>query len=189
MDTQDSRGTRNTETTSIAYSTTSYVSNSSSSSCGYNWDDVRNGTVSFGVPGISALKYTERCCCICSSIKGRSRVPYLAIIEAWIRRQIFIPSKNRCYKSHLTNGIFTQETIDNLQPTKSYAEVTGTEMSKWMKVVTDQLLIARNIFDFEPNSRMSEQDFDMLVGLSKTQFEDLFSYVEKSLRNTKLRYK
>jgi len=154
----------------------------------YNNGNIRAGNVPFHIPNVSSVKYSERCCFICHNGTGRSRVPYLAVIDVWIQRRIFVPPKNRCCKSHLAHGLFSREALSAIEATNSHVVTTGLEMSKWMQALTDQFLVSRNFLDFEPSSRLTEAEFDMLLGLSKKQFEELFSYTTHSLRNTKLRY-
>jgi len=157
----------------------------------YSSRNIRQGIVPFHVPNVSSVPSTMNSCFICNRSSGsgsRCRVPYSAVIDAWIQKRIFVPPKNRCCKSHVAEGLFTLEAFQQIKATKSFAVTTGIEMSKWMHVVTDQLLVPKNLLDFEPTSRLTDKDFDMLLGLSKLQFEELFKYVSSDLRNTKLRY-
>jgi len=136
------------------------------------------------VPGMHSLVATERKCCICGG-KGRSRVPLSAVIDTWMNMQVFIPPSNRCCKIHIENGKLNKNIV--LRPQKQSAEISGTQLSKLMHGIASYFAKNKRTLDFD-GVKYDDQVYQMLLGVSKQNFEDLFKVTSKDMRNSKNRY-
>ncbi|OXA36758.1 hypothetical protein Fcan01_28473 [Folsomia candida] len=84
------------------------------------------------ITGVKTCKSTQNQCFICGCKTGRTRLPAGSIRQAWQLRQIFIPLKNRCCKSHLVDGKFTFQALEDIEVHKLGVELSGDKLFEWM---------------------------------------------------------
>jgi len=146
----------------------------------------RNGEMSFRIPGIPSLVSTERKCCVCGQ-KGRKRIPYCAILDAFVKRRIHIPTKNRCCSHHLENGRFTDIALLMMTPQTKDSYMTGKDVAKWMTLMANHCIRCQRTLDFGGDIHYDDCVYRMLLGIGKEDFDKLHLSCASKMRNSKNR--
>ncbi|OXA43866.1 hypothetical protein Fcan01_21665 [Folsomia candida] len=135
---------------------------------------------------IQGTKSTQSKCFICDSAGGRKSVPWSAIRQAWFKLNYYIPKTNRICPRHLDeNQRFTEEALLQIEATKQGIHVTSFDFGLWLHEVSDMPISPP--FSFNQGGVESGK-YKTWLGLEKTQFEDLLSYLpETEMRNTSAR--
>jgi len=144
------------------------------------------------LPGMKSTIVTQRKCCICGSHSGRHRIPTEALLQAWSEVEVFLPHGNRCCKSHIKESLFNEEALHTLKSStalKSYTVMNRNRLMSWIKDLTQFLKTQRSILNFGRDTRFTSTDFEILLGVSKENFETLFQCCNKDIKNSKNRYK
>lgn len=119
---------------------------------------------------------THSYCMICGYDKKTNLVvvPFNARKQVFVRRQLFIPSGNRCCKDHIIKSKFFENLIEQMEvySSKSVIEVSDlTNLLKDLSVTADQTLL-NNIAEFN----IPEKQIIMFTGL---KWENLIELREK----------
>jgi hypothetical protein len=147
---------------------------------------VKTGQVSFVIPGMKAVGASQGSCMVCGDKKGRSRVTIEARVDIWIRKRIFIPLGNRCCKHHLSDGIFKEEALNLIKPGPS-ALMTGQMVATWISTLTEVFSKPRMILDFEGGSPLTNDHYEMLLGVSRENFDTILELCQKSIKRSRNR--
>jgi hypothetical protein len=154
----------------------------------FSISEMRTGDVSFVIPGMNAVCATQGLCFICGSRNGRNRVQLEARVGAWVKRRIFIPSGNRCCKEHLVDGLLKEEALSQIKPGRSSALMTGKAVASWIFILTDVFCKPRCILDFEGTSPLTNDDYEMLLGVSRENFDRIMEQCQMPMRRSRNRY-
>jgi len=137
----------------------------------------------FAVKGMKSIKKTEKKCCLCKSEKERSIVPRTARVQMYKETGIRIPKNNRCCKSHLANKRFTPEVLKEKIILTEDTNMDSEEISEWIADLTGLAFKKGPLIDFEYNSDLTEEDYQILTGYSKVDFDVIMGYC-KSLHSS-----
>jgi len=146
----------------------------------------KTGELSFMIPGIPSLISTERKCCVCGC-SGRKRIPFCAILDAFVKRRIHIPPNNRCCDYHLEHGRFTDTALQLMTPQKKNSFMTGREVAKWMELMANHCIRSQKTLDFGGEKKYDDVVYQMMLGVKKDNFESLHTICKEHLRNSKNR--
>lgn len=133
------------------------------------------------------MSKTERRCFLCLSENGRARIPESAIIQVLRRLLIFIPKKNRVCKTNLEFGHFTEEALRRIKSSRDDCILDGDEITKWMKTLVSISNSQSIIMNFSKNSEFKSEDYLLLLGVTKSQFFEIFEKCKKYLYHSKNR--
>jgi len=147
----------------------------------------RSGEMSFRIPGIPSLVSTERKCCVCGQ-KGRKRIPYCAILDAFVKRRIHIPANNRSCSHHIENGRFTDTALLMMTPQTKHSYITGKDVAKWMSLMANHCIRCQRTLDFGRSIHYEDCVYTMLLGIKKEDFDTLHLSCSSKMRNSKNRY-
>ncbi|CAF2201363.1 unnamed protein product [Rotaria magnacalcarata] len=101
----------------------------------------------------------------------------------FIRSNILIPKGSRCCEDHVFNGRLRVETLNEVRPFKiTDVDFSSTDILTRLNKFRDYYNSIR-YFDFDPPFTMSEFDCYNLIGLSKSNFEDLIQSLTHSKIN------
>lgn len=137
---------------------------------------------SIRIPGIPSVKITENKCFICNK-KSRRKIPISARLDVWLKLKVFIPPNNRICTNHLEFGIFLEECLNTIQPMRNYSLMNESTISKWILQITDLVAVRQAPLNFDKESVYTEEDYSMMLGVSKEQFEILLEFVKKDIHN------
>ncbi|OXA37058.1 hypothetical protein Fcan01_28150 [Folsomia candida] len=70
------------------------------------------------IHGIRGYSSSESRRFLCHNRSGRCRVPKEAIKETWLRKKVYISPGSRCCRAHLTDTMFTEETLQRIEGTQ-----------------------------------------------------------------------
>jgi len=131
-----------------------------------------------------------QCRCMICGKDERHRIPRLALLQVWISKQVFIPVNNRTCSSHLNNGIFNHDALERIDATKYGVSMSGEELGKRIIDINTKSS-SQNLMSDIIRNQMSNTNYEMLFGITKVQFLDLYStYIEPStMRNSAVRHK
>jgi len=146
----------------------------------------KTGELAFMIPGIPSMISTERKCCVCGS-PGRKRIPFCAILDAYVKRRIHIPPNNRCCDHHLENGRFTETALLLMTPQKKNSYMTGREVAKWMDLMANHCIRSQKTLDFGGEKKYDDAVYQMMLGVKRDDFESLHTICKERLRNSKNR--
>lgn len=132
---------------------------------------------------------TEKNCCVCKgsntpahSEKRRCRIPRAALEHFWVINNIWLPANNRCCPHHIIEGRFTEEAVKTLRGhSKKGAWLSKLEIQEWLSHY--QMKAHENRVDVD-SSNMQDEDYELLFGVNKTNFDDLFASIKENLRWT-----
>jgi hypothetical protein len=106
--------------------------------------------------------------------------------QAWIKKKVYVSRKTRCCKSHLQNKRFTDESLAMITGKKNEVTLTDKEIVQWVNDITSEALRPGRFADFGVNSDMTSDDYKLLTGLSREEFDALHGHLS-GLRNTDVR--
>ncbi|OXA46806.1 hypothetical protein Fcan01_18239 [Folsomia candida] len=146
--------------------------------------------VPVGVPRIPVVDVpipsvisTQSHCFVCKS-PVRTRIKKRAIIEVFIRRGILIPENNRCCREHLHGEMLKEDVLTSLVSARDSSSLTGEQVSKWMVTLRGIITEKKLPIDFSKDSRLTNSDYEMLLGVSIDNFDVLLAHCQGSVRNT-----
>ena len=133
---------------------------------------------------IAITPKTEARCFICGE-NNRNRIPKRAIDDVWHKKKIRIPYNNRCCSRHLINNLFTEEALEQIHAEHEQSYATPEEFAQWFKNLD---LPQQPKFKLKLQfSTLDPEDYGLLTGFSKEQFDNILSFIEIDLRNTDTR--
>lgn len=122
-------------------------------------------------------------CCMC-----KRQGPKLVVVPVGVRHHIFItkeviiPAGARCCPNHL------QQNIDDLNPLSDSTLFNKTGITELVKFLRNEVLKKeRTRLDFDSGGNLASTDYQSLLGIPKTAFEDLLKYVEGKVKVTPVR--
>jgi len=134
---------------------------------------------------VNSCASSQRRCFICKSKDGRTCIPNIAVAQAWISSEVFVPKTNRCCKSHLNaKGEFNEAAMVVLKSIDNPIGVSGPNIFSLLQNVTELHNCKIGKMDFSDSGCLSDAHFKKLLGINKEQFSDLFKYSEESLKNS-----
>jgi len=128
-----------------------------------------------------------RMCCVCAAnIAGGAMTVtdedrYLLLLK----KNVFIPEGARCCPGHMTIRRFKSEAIDKIAPYSTQMKKLNAGdvqllVSKWQMLYEDKKRL-----DFDNSQSMSDNEYQALTSLSKSQFDDLIGRLSESkIRNS-----
>lgn len=137
--------------------------------------------------GIKAVSKTQRRCFLCKNENGRARIPESAVLQVLRQLLIFIPSNNRICKKHVEFGRFTDDALRLIKSDRESFIMDGDAITKWMKTLVSISNSQSCIMDFSKNSQFKTEDFMLLLGVTKSQFLEIFEKCKKYLYDSKNR--
>lgn len=126
--------------------------------------------------GINSTKMTQNSCFLCGKKSGRSRIPATALMQAWRIRRIKIPRENRCCSEHLVNGKLTPMSLQLINPSKEYTTMSAEAVTEFIHDLTDEISKSQLAVDFNTNSNLTSDNYKLLLGITREQFDDLMTY-------------
>jgi hypothetical protein len=102
---------------------------------------------------------------------------------------IFIPRTNRVCSSHLNDGIFNDQAISMIHANKKHFLMEGDEITEWIKKLVNSMDNKPIIMDFSRETNFKSEDYELLLGVKKDQFFELFSICKPHLHASKNRKK
>jgi len=166
--------------------TTSSQSTLLSSTCSSQTLKHKNGDISFMIPGIPSIMSSENRCCVCMK-KVRNRIPFTAILDAFVKRRIHIPPNNRCCKEHFENGRFKDASLLKMKIENKNSFLTGKYVAKWMTLMANHCVRSQRTLDFGGDKQYDDRVYRMMLGVGKDDFEQLHNECKGKFRNSKNR--
>jgi len=138
------------------------------------------------VKGVASLPRSDSKCFVCSIPYVRSRTPSNIIDQMWIKHRILVPSNNRCCPWHYQeSGFFDEKCMAEIRKKiRNEAVLTSAEFSLWLNRLGS--IAGSNRIDFE-DPLLTEEDYSLITGLSKSNFSTMHTFVKKNLRDSKNR--
>ncbi|XP_061176014.1 uncharacterized protein LOC133184966 [Saccostrea echinata] len=112
------------------------------------------------------------------SLSNQARLHVLIIGE------IIIPSGARCCTGHLINGKLSEKAIENIKT----SEGVMLNRTAVYNIIQDlrEIVFRNSRLDFDDEGNMDDDDYKILTGLTRREFEDVVSTVT-SINSTKIR--
>jgi len=135
---------------------------------------------------VPTSKATESACFICGSRAERTRIPGEAILQVFMEKQVWVKSTNRVCRNHLNGNIFSVDSMQLIQ-----AHGVGFRMKPddigdlLLHLINDKKSSLR--IDFNSND-LSEDEYKLLTGISKNNFEDLYGILSGKMRSSHNRH-
>lgn len=138
---------------------------------------------------ISTTSKTHRRCTVCTK-DGNAKtrlvvIPEEAVTQAFVERQIFISSKNRCCVKHLCGDYFTKDALFALKAVSNSTFLNRTDIYCLLERVR-QLCKSSGKLNFDVPVGFTDEDYVRLTGVTQSQFDNLLSCLS-SLRCTAVR--
>jgi len=138
------------------------------------------------IPGLKSVAASEGRCFVCSSSKGRIRVKAQVRIDTWMKIGVYIPDKNRMCEHHTTEGYLNEDALKQVK-VKSSTKMTSEEISKWFGLLTCEAKKTRKIIDFEPSSPFKSEDYELLLGVSRANFDSMMNFISGAVKTSENR--
>ncbi|CAH2088784.1 unnamed protein product [Euphydryas editha] len=122
---------------------------------------------------ISRTVSTHKYCCVCNCEDNLTQVPEEAQLQTYLKRKIYIPTSNRCCRSHLIKKRFYDEDLNRLQVFSNYSSLTTDEIQKILNNVTSEC--TATVLDKCENHGLSEDQIKIFTGLSWDNISELRS--------------
>jgi hypothetical protein len=122
-------------------------------------------------------------------IEKEVRLKVAARVIVWVKLRIFIPYGNRCCKIHLSDGKFKEEAMQQIKAVRGSSLMTGKMVSSWLSSITDVFSKPRRILDFELPSELTNDDYEMILGVSRANFDILIGHCQSSIKRSRNRFK
>ncbi|XP_021965136.1 uncharacterized protein LOC110860413 [Folsomia candida] len=139
------------------------------------------------IHGIRGYSNSESRCFLCFNHSGRSRVPKPAIKETWLRKKVYISPGSRCCRDHLMGNMFTESTLQLIEGTRDNVRVTNSELVEWIDVITEEAIRKELPINFNADSKMTSEEYEIFTGLSREQFDSVLQYCREDIRNSSVR--
>ena len=137
---------------------------------------------------IKSTSKSHAYCCLC-----KRPGPKLIVIsseartQAFIEHNILIPSENRCCPNHIINGVLQTEVMKNMQ-TVDEVFVNRTSIIEILQNLRSVALHnEKSRIDFDSETALTSEDYRNLTGISKDDFNILYTYIKDHVRNTPAR--
>lgn len=158
-------------------------------------DDSQNSTLSTTsnssksrrLPNILSVASSQKACFLCKDTTGRRRIPKEALAQVWIEKTIMIPHENRSCGSHLSGKEFTDAAMQEITPTTHGVLMSDEELSHWILDLSQMCKMnkeKRKRFDFEDPKNVPEEDYPILLGVTKANFDTMLSIIKSSLHKS-----
>jgi hypothetical protein len=102
---------------------------------------------------------------------------------------IFIPRTNRVCGIHLNDGLLTDQALTMIKANKQHFMMEGDEITSWIKKLVNSLDNKSTIMDFSRDSNFKSEDYELLLGVTKDEFFELYSICKPHLHSSKNRNK
>lgn len=136
---------------------------------------------------VQGVKNTQSRCFICHSTTGRKVIPWAAIQQAWFQQLCYVSKSNRICQEHLTtSNKFNIEALKVIEDSKQDITVNNIDFGFWLLGISD--LPKSTPYNFEEEGIEAEQ-YKMLVGISKENFDDLVQHLHGTQLNQVLKIK
>lgn len=136
------------------------------------------------IPGISTVSSTQCRCFICSNVK-RNRISESASKDLWISEEILVPSNSRACPKHFVDGKFTAEAKEIIRTkAKQGVHMQPVDVGKWFKRLANE---SRGKIINVEDDKLTTEDFKLLFGISKENFEDMYATIKDHLRMSRHR--
>lgn len=100
-----------------------------------------------------------------------------------------LPHENRTCFDHLNGDKFSEEALERIKPTKDGVLMSDEKLTNWILEMT--LLVKKQLkrkrVDFDDIENVPMEDYKLLTGLSKADFELLLEYLKGNLNNSRNR--
>ena len=80
----------------------------------------------------------------------------------------------RCCREHLADGVFNNEALQVITSTKDGVLLSPNQVTRLLSEMTKQAKRNVGLLSFDLDSRMTSDDYEMILGVTKEQFEILF---------------
>jgi len=132
------------------------------------------------LPSCKSIGKTEKQCCVCNQKNGRSAVPKSAIRDLWRQKKIYLHPNSRTCPHHIQFGKFIATAFEVLEE-KSHHEtvLNASEVAEWVDWLTHETGAAIINVD---GKDFSEYEYMLLLGVTKDQFDDMYSTIASKLR-------
>jgi hypothetical protein len=142
------------------------------------------------LPNIMSVASSQKACFLCKNKDGRKRIPKVALSQVWIEKNILIPHENRCCASHLAGKQFTDGSMDEIVATRRGVLMTDEQLSRWILDLSElckKNKEQRKRFDFEAPNNVKDDDYHLLLGVTKPNFETILSIIKSGLHKSQNR--
>ena len=96
-----------------------------------------------------------------------------------------MPINNRCCLEHTQNGLLPPEDLEKVEASKRYFLTTPEYIASWIQRLTLKSLPSKHPrIDFR---EVSHEDFDLLTGITKENFDYLLHFLENDMHASKNR--
>ena len=123
--------------------------------------------------------------------RNQALIPLKARTQVLIEKGILIAEGSRCCKFHLKGKEIDKTLLDEIEPNAVDVNLNRTGILKIIDSVRNVAkLSASKRLNFDDDKSMTDEDFQVLTGLTKLQFYDMLTFVEDSItRSSKNRSK
>ncbi|CAC5386796.1 unnamed protein product [Mytilus coruscus] len=131
---------------------------------------------------------TRRCTVCQTNSSNRNRqvvVPHEARTQAFIEKCIVIPANSRCCPNHLLGKYFTQKSISKIPEVNKTTLFNRSDITELLNRVRGTLTLNGKL-NFDCSHSLSEEDYQLLTGLTRNQFEAVANTVT-DLRKSEIR--
>lgn len=127
---------------------------------------------------------THAYCFMCKSVEDLQDVPFDARMQVFVKRQIFIPRRNRCCKKHLIKNRFYTEDLSTIEIVTYESLIETSELGKFLGALSDR--VDSRFLDQFSDVHMSEERVKALTGFTWGNILELKELVT-SMRNSENR--
>ena len=129
---------------------------------------------------IFSLSY--RTCCVCRKTLDRGLQSLSSEDRYFIllKKNVFIPDGARCCPGHIENNQLTTDAIDRIAPLSIQSKKFDSNDVLLLISQCQMLFEQQRRFDFDNYRSLSDEEYKILTGLSKVQFDDLSSQISIS---------
>lgn len=127
---------------------------------------------------------THKFCCICGSTKDLRVILDEARFQCYSKKQIYIPSRNRCCRTHMIKNRIYEEDLGLLKAYSNTTSLTASELSKIMETLS--ISCDSTLFDKVGEYSISEKQLKVFTGLNWEQL-NVVKDMLTSLRNRQSR--
>lgn len=124
---------------------------------------------------------THSYCCVCGVKKDIHIIPQRARIQAFIKKNIYIPSGNRCCRLHIIKERFYENDLNALKVHSNMSTLTMNEMTFLFENIRSEC--NTTIFDRIADQSLSEEQLHIFTGLTWDNINDLREMMT-SMHNT-----
>ena len=112
-------------------------------------------------------------------------IPEKARTQVLIEKGIIIAEGSRCCKKHLRGKLLDKTILDEIEPTASDLNINRTGIIKIIESVRN---VAKSSdskrLDFDHDTSMTDDNYQVLTGLNRAQFNNMLTFLEESNTRT-----